>query len=124
MTTCKRPGCDAPLAFVRMASSGKAMPVDPHPDDRGNIAAAKGSRGWVNGHYLAKGQEPAENEVRLMPHWSTCSDPQITGRPQRRSRPKRPAATRLPYVPLVPVADPAPPLFEIETPSSDPPAPF
>ena len=83
MTSCRR--CPAAILFIRMRDSGKAMPVDPWPDDRGNIAALPaGPKTYVDGHYLAAHEPLAVGEVRLMPHWSTCGDPSIPGRPNKR----------------------------------------
>ena len=87
MTSCRR--CPAAILFVRMRS-GKAMPVDPWPDDRGNIAALPtGPKTYTDGRYLAKGESLAEGEVRLMPHWGTCghNPAGVKGRP----RPPEPA---------------------------------
>lgn len=66
----------ASIVFVRMRS-GKAMPVDPHPDERGNIVALRDNGGrYLDGRYdtVFSGQLKT-GEVRLMPHYATCSSP-------------------------------------------------
>lgn len=110
MTQCARPGCSASILFVRMAATGRPMPIDPAPDDRGNIAAQKAPRGYVNGRYLAKDEQLREHEIRFMPHWGTCNDPAITGRPQKRSRPKPREPRALMFPPdTLPLGDEDPP---------------
>lgn len=92
MSACRV--CSAPIVFVRMRSSGKPMPVDPIPDERGNIAALRAGKGqYVDGHYLHQGQAIADGEVQLMPHFATCND------------------TRKPTRPRPPAAEPTPSLF-------------
>lgn len=83
MSACRT--CTFPIKFVRMRESGKAMPIDPVPDDTGNIACTPAGREYVDGHYLAAGEQLAQGEVRMMQHWYTCDDPSKPGRPRRRN---------------------------------------
>lgn len=63
--------CRATVLWVRMPS-GKLMPVDPVPDDEGNVAAMRDGRGvWV-GHVLKADERTAPYEKRFMPHFATC----------------------------------------------------
>lgn len=82
MTVCQR--CPAGIRFVTMTATGRPMPVDPTPDDFGNIAATPSGRDYTNGRYLVAGEQPADGEVRLRPHFMTCTAPGRPGRPVRR----------------------------------------
>lgn len=84
MSTCHT--CSASIKFVRMRDTGRPLPIDCHPDQRGNIAATPTAAGkqYVDGRYCRLDQELAEGEVRLMPHFATCNDPRKPGHPRPR----------------------------------------
>lgn len=65
MTRCK--SCDAPIRWVKMSKSGKAMPLDDAPSAEGTIAVDQGV-----GHVL-KGLAIVEYAGPLfISHFSTC----------------------------------------------------
>lgn len=75
--------CSATMRWVKMRS-GAAMPVEPIPDDRGNIAALKGSNGqYLDGQVIKPETDRAELRFRgltvFMPHKAVCGG----GRPVR-----------------------------------------
>lgn len=80
-------GCRAPIVFVRMLA-GNVMPVDPAPDDLGNVIARRTPGGaLLEGRVLGdKRAATPPGLVRLMPHWATCSNP-----PRRKPAPETPA---------------------------------
>lgn len=69
MIPCR--ACRATVLWVRMPS-GKVMPVDPEPDDDGNVAAMRDGRGVWIGHVLAAGERTLPYEKRFMTHFATC----------------------------------------------------
>lgn len=69
LSRCK--ACATTVLWVRMPS-GKVMPVNPVPDDEGNVTAMRDGRGvWV-GHVLKADERPMPYEKRFMPHFATC----------------------------------------------------
>lgn len=59
------------MLWVRMPS-GANMPVDPVPDEAGNVAAMRDGRGvWV-GRVMRKNESDEPYEKRFMPHRATC----------------------------------------------------
>jgi hypothetical protein len=48
------------------------MPLNPHPDPGGNVAAYKDHTGTVRCRTLGKGQQAAGFERIYMPHAATC----------------------------------------------------
>jgi hypothetical protein len=57
------------------------MPVNPVPDDEGNVAAMRDARGTWVGHVLKADERAAPYEKRFMPHFATCT-PTNTARQQ------------------------------------------
>lgn len=74
--TCKF--CLAQIGFVRMAVSGKDMPVDPAPNDSGTVVELE-----EGGHVLGKGD--SFDGARYVTHFYTCP---------KYVRPNRPAKAR------------------------------
>lgn len=75
VSRCSR--CSAPLKFVKMRT-GKAMPVDPIPDDLGNVLARPDTVGRLVDGHVKPTDPPCEVPAgyrRYMPHWSTCAHP-------------------------------------------------
>jgi hypothetical protein len=68
--------CHAPIRFVQLDTSGKALPVDPQPNPRGNVAAhlAGGTRGLaLLGFVISRDRLPgARDPFRFVPHYATC----------------------------------------------------
>lgn len=66
--------CAEPIRFVQLATGSK-MPVNPKPDDRGNVAARQVGRDLV-GRVLRRGdrQIPAGHDL-YRPHFATCERP-------------------------------------------------
>lgn len=68
--------CGVTITFVRMLT-GRIMPVDPVPDERGNVLAERAR----SGHLIHGLVRPIDQDVpdpalrRYMPHWATCSNP-------------------------------------------------
>lgn len=63
--------CPAEVLWVRMPS-GRVMPVDPVPDDEGNVAAMRDGHGVWLGHVLKADERARPYEKRFMPHFATC----------------------------------------------------
>ncbi len=67
--------CDKCRAPVRWALTplGKRIPLNPHPDPDGNVAAYRDGTGrWV-ARVLHKDEQPLGWERRYMPHFATCT---------------------------------------------------
>lgn len=71
MSICK--ACGADIIWIKVISSGKAMPLDPSPTDAGNVAARKifDTDDWI-GYVISAAQPPKVNYGRYMPHHATC----------------------------------------------------
>lgn len=97
--------CGAAVKWVK-TRQGKALPVEPAPDNNGNVVAMRTSRGtFVDGHVIPVGQPIPDGYTRFYPHFSSCSAPNLPGRPRKpRPRPPAPEPTL-----FDPVAQPEPP---------------
>lgn len=78
--------CGVPLRFVQMTTTNRVMPVDPTPDEDGNVIA-RVVGGRLAGHVLTKDEEVPAGWARYMPHFSTCrfSPRRRRGTPQPRT---------------------------------------
>ena len=65
---CRDCGLDVLWIHTR---DGKRMPVDPFPDESGNIAARPYGVQYVDAHVIRDGKSPAGYRV-FMPHFATC----------------------------------------------------
>jgi hypothetical protein len=63
--------CGTGLRFVYLTTSKKSMPVDPTPDDDGNVFA-RVLGGRLTGHVQVKGEELPAGWQSYMPHFATC----------------------------------------------------
>ena len=70
MADCR--ACAAPIRFVQL-DTGKALPVDPLPNPRGNVCARKVG-GRLHGYVTSKAHGPDPMFVRFMPHHATCEE--------------------------------------------------
>lgn len=79
MSACKR--CSDPIRFVTNTETGKRIPVDPVPDESGNVLAKaqqiRATTGEVTGtelvgHPRRKGEETPPGWALYMPHYATC----------------------------------------------------
>lgn len=91
MARCR--SCEVPIVFVRMADTGKAMPCNPGPDDRANIACKRKGFGYVDGRVITDADQLADDETALLAHWATCSGVQNhkkapTPKPQPAAEPR------------------------------------
>ena len=75
MATCKT--CGAGIVFVQ-TEAGKLLPVNPHPDDKGNFFARplKLLNGGLAGRYAHDDEPTPAGWDRYMPHFATCDDGQ------------------------------------------------
>ena len=73
--TCRR--CDAILKFVRMADTGKSMPVNPIPDPTGLICARKVGDRWAGGYTLKSGEQPRAGFTVFRSHYADCPVNQV-----------------------------------------------
>lgn len=78
LTECK--DCHLPIRFVRLDNGG-VMPVNPRPDNHGNVAA------WRVGHELHGHVVSRSNPIRprmdlWMPHAATCVERQPAPKPE------------------------------------------
>ena len=72
MSDCR--SCDAPIFWVKMAATGKKMPLDPHPRADGNIVllATSDPDGTPLAEY-SSGQAPISwSGERYASHFATC----------------------------------------------------
>lgn len=67
---CRR--CGATLKFVRMADSGKHMPVNPIPDPTGLICARRVGDRWAGGYTLKSGEQPRAGFTVFRSHYADC----------------------------------------------------
>lgn len=66
--------CAAPIRFVHL-DTGKAMPVDPIPNARGNVAARRiGSK--LHGYVISATHPMDPMFLRMVPHYATCEEQQ------------------------------------------------
>ncbi len=68
--TCRR--CEAIIKFVRMAGTGKSMPVNPIPDKTGLIAARLVGDRWAGGYTLKSGEQPRAGFTVFRSHYADC----------------------------------------------------
>lgn len=64
--------CGAPLRFVVMAETGKAMPVNAIPNPAGNVAARWTGERWAAGYVLKAGEQPKPGYKAFRAHWADC----------------------------------------------------
>lgn len=70
--------CHLPIRFVRITTTGSAMPVNPQPDERGNVAA-RITGGRLTGFVISNDHRPGPlDPLRFMPHHATCEAKQRT----------------------------------------------
>jgi hypothetical protein len=70
MSACSK-GCGRAVVFVTMTATKKLMPVDPVPDELGNVYA-RTIGGRLAGHVRVKGEQCPTGWQTYMPHWRTC----------------------------------------------------
>lgn len=79
MSACRK--CSSPIRFVHNTESGKRIPVDPVPDESGNVLAQvkaiRSTTGAITGteligHPRHKGEETPTGWALFMPHYATC----------------------------------------------------
>jgi hypothetical protein len=75
-----------------MTDTGKALPVDPIPDDEGNVCARAIGGGRLVGYVISEAHPAERGYTRFAAHFATC--------PSRVKAPKPPAP------------EPAPTLFD------------
>lgn len=79
-TRCRR--CPASIVFVAM-DSGKLMPVDPLPDELGNVVCTRDELGrYLHGQVIPAGLPVPDGYVRFMPHFATCARPEDRSVPE------------------------------------------
>lgn len=67
MTRCK--SCDAPIRWIKMAGSGKAMPLDDAPSPQGTVAVEQGVGHVLTGLAIVEYAGPL-----FLSHFATCPD--------------------------------------------------
>ena len=71
--------CKAPIMFARTLASetgkgGNPMPLDPEPNDEGNVAVRQTGPGRYVARVLKKGESHDTYTEKLhMPHFATCA---------------------------------------------------
>lgn len=70
MTTCR--SCHTRILFVRIETTGRLMPVDPHPDPDGNVYARHVPDIGHLGHVATKDEQLPDGWRIYMPHFATC----------------------------------------------------
>lgn len=90
--------CNTKILFiVCMNNAGrkpKRMPLNPEPDEAGNVAVRVDGTGTRIGRVLGKGQKALPGEVLYTPHFATCKRPNAHRR--RRSEARRAAGQPAP----------------------------
>jgi len=77
--------CHDPIVFARL-DTGKAMPLNPMPDSRGNVAVhlAGGRKGAVLlGFVISRDRLPGPLDQRMVPHYATCEKQRTPTKPAR-----------------------------------------
>lgn len=75
--------CHEPIRFVRLTTSGKAMPVNPLPHASGTVAARL-LMGRLSGFVISTEHRAGPSHpLRMVPHYATCEE----------QRPNRPDPT-------------------------------
>ena len=65
--------CHDPIRFVAL-DTGKALPVNPLPDQGGNVAARLAG-GRLHGFVISKTKQPGPgDDLRFRPHHATCEE--------------------------------------------------
>lgn len=79
--------CNDPIIFVVVANNAgrkpARMPLNPEPDETGNVAVLTTSSGGKAGRVLTKDQQPAPYEVLYQSHFATCPKADENRRRQR-----------------------------------------
>lgn len=79
MSTTSCGTCKAPILWARTVASetgkgGKAMPLDPEPNDEGNVAVRQTGPGRYVARVLKAGESHDTYAEKLhMPHFATCA---------------------------------------------------
>ncbi|WP_425244825.1 hypothetical protein [Streptomyces sp. NEAU-NA10] len=99
VTTC--PSCNEPIRWA-ITEAGRRQPVNPEPDDRGNVAVYTDATGTLRARALTKDRPTPEHlEWRAMPHVATCAGPEPRVLPSAQviplARRRRPAVRRGPW---------------------------
>lgn len=79
MSKCR--DCLVPITFVRISNTGRVLPVDPAPDEDGNVFARMVG-GSLAGHVRTKDEHLPAGWSVFMPHHATC---QIASRGRKRA---------------------------------------
>lgn len=71
--------CGATIEFVSLEGSSRVMPIDPVPDDRGNVAVVRRGRKLI-GYVVSKAWPWKQPYVLHMPHRASCKPdkPRVT----------------------------------------------
>lgn len=80
--------CQEPIVFARL-DTGNAMPLNPVPDARGNVAVHMAG-GSLHGFVISRDRGPGVTDQRMVPHYATCKEQRTTP----------PSETRQPDEPL------------------------
>lgn len=101
---CRR--CEKPIGWARTAATesgrgGKAMPLDPTPDPKGNVAVSEPRRGLLVARVLHKGESHVNGvEDLYVPHFATCDPgplPENVVKLDDRRKSRRPRADARPF---------------------------
>lgn len=70
LAECK--GCGLPIRFIRITTTDRPMPINPMPDETGNVAGRL-SGGRLVGFVISRDHRPGPlDPFRFMPHAATC----------------------------------------------------
>jgi len=73
--------CHEPIVFCRL-DNGKAMPLNPLPDSRGNVAVHLAG-GNLHGFVISRDRLPGPVDQRMVPHYATCEKQRTPIKPAR-----------------------------------------
>jgi hypothetical protein len=72
--------CHEPIVFARL-DTGKAIPLNPRPDPRGNVACRMQSKRLI-GFVISRDRLPGPFDIwRMVPHHATCEERKTKTKP-------------------------------------------
>lgn len=73
MATCRK--CYAPIRFATTRKNGVPIPLDPHPDSTGTIAAFLVGDRYVDAYPVTPKSPARKGYTLFVPHVATCGQP-------------------------------------------------
>jgi hypothetical protein len=64
--------CGRPIGVVLTAVNGRRMPIDPTPNELGNVIVSRNDTGQLLATVVGKNTDEIPIGTRFMPHFATC----------------------------------------------------